>query len=173
MRTIQTNVHTYSELDEKAKERVLEQFYGINVDYGWWDFIFDDAEEIGLKITEFDTYRHTIKGHLTECSVDVAKSILKQHGKNTDTYNLAESFLAELKNYIKTEFDKRDDIDLERQELVEEYEEQEEPEFTRALLEEYLSILQKEYDYLTSEEAIIETINANEYEFTKSGEFFT
>jgi predicted transcriptional regulator len=31
-------------------------------------------------------------------------------------------------------------------------------------------MLQKEYEYLTSEEAIIETIEANEYEFTEKGE---
>jgi hypothetical protein len=32
--------------------------------------------------------------------------------------------------------------------------------------------LETEYDYLTSEEAIIETIEANEYEFTEDGELY-
>lgn len=32
-------------------------------------------------------------------------------------------------------------------------------------------ILQKEYDYLTSREAIVETIQANEYEFNEHGSF--
>ena len=43
-------------------------------------------------------------------------------------------------------------------------------EFLRSLCEDYRIILQKEYEYLTSEEAIIETIEVNEYEFTEEGE---
>jgi hypothetical protein len=42
--------------------------------------------------------------------------------------------------------------------------------FLRSLLEDYRIMLQKEYEYLTSEETIIETIEANEYEFTEKGE---
>jgi len=43
-------------------------------------------------------------------------------------------------------------------------------EFLRSLCEDYRIMLQNEYEYLTSEEAIIETIIANEYEFTEEGE---
>ena len=32
-----------------------------------------------------------------------------------------------------------------------------------------LTLLRREYDYFTSEEAIIETIEANEYEFDENG----
>jgi len=42
-------------------------------------------------------------------------------------------------------------------------------EFTKAILEEYLSMLKKEYEYLTSDEAVKEMIEANEYEFTEKG----
>jgi len=41
--------------------------------------------------------------------------------------------------------------------------------FLKSLLEDYRIILSKEYDYLTGEEAIKETIQANEYEFTEGG----
>ena len=44
-----------------------------------------------------------------------------------------------------------------------------ENEFLKSLLEDYSIMLQNEYEYLTSEEAIIETIEANEYEFTQAG----
>jgi hypothetical protein len=47
-------------------------------------------------------------------------------------------------------------------------------ELTEALngkLEEFLSQLREAYDYLTSEEAIKETIISNEYEFTINGDF--
>jgi hypothetical protein len=44
-----------------------------------------------------------------------------------------------------------------------------EGEFLKSLLEDYRIILSKEYDYLTSRESIIETIEANEYEFDENG----
>ncbi len=50
--------------------------------------------------------------------------------------------------------------------------ENDEDEFLKELLEDYRIILQKEYEYQTSEEAIIGTIEANEYEFTQDGKMF-
>ena len=41
--------------------------------------------------------------------------------------------------------------------------------FKKDLQAEYASILQREYEYLTSEEAIRNTIEANEYEFDIDG----
>jgi hypothetical protein len=41
--------------------------------------------------------------------------------------------------------------------------------FLDSLLEDYSIMLQKEYEHLQSEESIIETIVANEYEFTEEG----
>jgi hypothetical protein len=42
-------------------------------------------------------------------------------------------------------------------------------EFKYALLEEYLSMLRREVDYMQSTEYIEEGIRANEYEFTEDG----
>jgi len=53
-----------------------------------------------------------------------------------------------------------------------EAEETEYPIDTAKLKKEYLSILKKEYEYLTSKESLIETIKANEYEFTAVGKQF-
>jgi hypothetical protein len=47
-----------------------------------------------------------------------------------------------------------------------------EDEFLKTLCEDYRIILSREYDYLTSEAAIIETIEANEYEFKADGTRF-
>jgi hypothetical protein len=44
--------------------------------------------------------------------------------------------------------------------------------YRKALLEDYLSILYKEYDYQTSREQIIESIRANDYNFTLDGSIF-
>lgn len=47
-----------------------------------------------------------------------------------------------------------------------------EDDFLKSLLNDYLKSLRDEYDYQTSEKAIIETIEANEYEFTEDGKRF-
>ena len=74
----------------------------------------------------------------------LTKAILENHGKTCETYKLAEKW------QNKHGEDNQD-------------------EFTKLLLKVYLNILNKDYEYLTSEEAIKETIEANEYEFTKEG----
>jgi hypothetical protein len=45
-----------------------------------------------------------------------------------------------------------------------------EEDFLNGLLEDYSIILQKEFEYLTSDECITETILANEYDFTENGD---
>jgi len=74
---------------------------------------------------------------------EVKKLIREHHGKKCSTYQ-----------YVN-DWDMRTLID--------------EDDFKHGLLEEYLSILQKEYDYLTSEESIIESIQCNEYDFDING----
>jgi len=41
--------------------------------------------------------------------------------------------------------------------------------FLKSLLKNYAALLQEEYEYLTSREAIINTIKSNEYEFDEDG----
>ena len=93
MRTIETVVYNFDELSEEAKKKAIESMADINVDYEWYEFIY-----------EFDKELDTLE------------------------YN-----------------------------------------FQQSLSEDYLSMLKKEYEYKTSEEAIIETIKANDYEFTEDG----
>ena len=139
-------VYHYDELSEQAKENVLQMLCDINVDYNWWEFVYEDAEQIGLKLTSFDIGRgNDISGHLLWEPSEVKQAILKNHGKTCNTYKYVQS------------------CDLRK--------ENEREGFLYGLLQEYLSILTKEYEYLTSEEVIIETIKANEYEFNKHGEW--
>ena len=49
--------------------------------------------------------------------------------------------------------------------VTEEWEEK----FLNDISNDYLKILRDEYDYRTSKEAIIESIEANEYDFTENG----
>ena len=148
MKTRSYTVYKYKELSEEAKDQAIELHSNINVDYEWWDYIYDDAKIIGLEIKEFDVYRGTIGGKLMESVGSVCKNIISQHGKCCDTYKLAQQ-------YYKGEYSKGEDSI---------------GEFLHDLLEEYLVRLRKEYEYLTSRKAIEETFEANDYDFTENGE---
>jgi hypothetical protein len=150
--TTQTEAYKFEELDEKAQEKVIQ-----NLSHDWYDCIYEDAERIGLKITSFDLdrNRHATGKFFKSCE-DVADLILKEHGESCDTYKLAKIFK---KDIASLSLENEDD------EIAEKLYER----FEKDLLNEYAFMLQKEYEYLTSREAIIETINANEYEFTKEG----
>ena len=167
---------TFDELSKEAQEKAIEELWDCNVDHDWWDATYGGAAEIGLEITEFDTDRGTIRGDLTESLLDCCKLIRKNHGKECDTFATAKQYLTE---YIKA-FKKdgwKEDMDLEDYtpvELLTEfgmYDEAADVEndFKKALLEDYLVILRKEYEYLTSKEAIKETIKANDWYFNAGG----
>jgi hypothetical protein len=147
MRTITVKLYQYDELGESAKEKARDWFARGLFDYDWWDFTYEDAERIGLKITSFDCDRGTIGGELQDTVNGIATRIRKEHGKSCGTYKLALTIDRRKNN---------DDEDTMH-------------EFKYALLEEYLSMLRREVDYMQSTEYIEEGIRANEYEFTEDG----
>jgi hypothetical protein len=167
-------VYKFDELSEDAKEKAIWELSGINVDHDWHEHIYDGAKEIGLIITEFDVYRNTINGHIRLNVPEVCKLIRKHHDKESETYKTAvghlNQYIEEFKKYrdkYRNEFDNP-------VHALEGFEDEDEAEdilcdFEKTLLEEYLIILRKEYEYLTSDEAIIESIEANEYEFNENG----
>jgi hypothetical protein len=76
---------------------------------------------------------------------------MEQHGETCETYKDAERCILDLKhkNDEKREFAER--------------------EFLHALLEDYRIMLEMDEEYQSSEEAIAETMEANDYEFTEDG----
>jgi len=153
-------VYTFDELTEEAQDRAIEKQADINVDYEWWDSIEDDAEQIGLSIIEFNTYHRTVKGKLLNDAIDVAEAIIRNHGEDCDTYKLAKQYIEDYEALPQDEDGWRDSEEIDE-------------EFEYALSQEYLSMLIKDYEYLTSREAIIETIVANDYRFTEDGNLFS
>lgn len=170
MRTITTTIEAYEfeELTEKAKDKAIEKLYDINVSHDWWTMTYEDAERIGLKITGFDVDRgNCLTAKLTGTCEGMAERVIKEHGETCETYKLADAFLTERKKLI-VDAVKDEDGEVDNYLLQDKIDELEE-EFSRAIKTAYLSILKGEYEYLTSRKAIEETIEANEYEFTKDG----
>lgn len=160
----ETMVYPFNELTDEAKEKAIELLAGINVNYEWWNFTYENAAQAGIKITSFDLVRGntTCEGKLIDDAENVAKKIIDQHGACCATHKTATEFI-EARNELVSKclngmnFNKVDEL---------------EDEFKQSILEDYRIMLQKEYEYLTSEEAIVETVEANEYEFTEDGKLY-
>ena len=162
-------VYSLDELTADAREQAVENLYDINIGYEWWEFTFEDASNIGLKIEEFDIDRGSyVKADFTEDACFTAHKIIDEHGETCETYKTASVFLADRDTIINgAEKDENGDF-IDEYKLDEELDEIE-SEFLKSISEDYRIILSNEYDYRASEKAIIETIKANEFEFTEDG----
>jgi hypothetical protein len=155
-------------LNGEAKKVAIEKLLDINVDYQWWECTYEDAKNIGLKITGFglDRNRHATGSFLLNAS-EVAANVLSQHGNECETYKTAENFMNEWQP-IFNDYMNEDGENYESNDLEDKLNDLE-SEFLDSLLEDYSIILQNECEYLQSEEAIIETIEAHDYFFTEDG----
>jgi myo-inositol catabolism protein IolC len=168
MRKIETIVYKFDELSAEAQDKAIDKLYDINVDYQWWDSVYDDAENVGIRISEFDLDRNRhCKGRFINYALDTAEAILREHGQHCESYKTAEAYIQERAAFIKAELEanidddefSEDDIDFDDIDI----------DFLKSILEDYSIMLQHEYEYLASAEAIKETIDDNEYEFTAEG----
>lgn len=169
-KTIRTKVYQFDELKTDAQKKAIQNLSDINVDYDWWDSTYEDAAQIGLKITGFDLGRgRSITGDTTLSYDEVAKAILTHHGEQCPTHLLAREFINAL-NVMNVTFtlSGKTDPDFIDENNITELEEQ----FEKDLLNAYWKILYDEFDYLQTDEAIKETIIANEYDFTVDGKRF-
>lgn len=170
METRTYTVYKFNELPDEAKQKAIEKYPDINVEFYWWEFVYEDAENVGLKIISFDIGLGSYCNiEYTEDACYTAHKIKENHGETCDTYQNAINFLAERDKTVESaEKDENGDF-------ADEYEldkklDQVEDGFLRTLSEDYRIALQKEYEHLTSNEAIIETLEANDYDFTEDGE---
>jgi hypothetical protein len=169
---VKTKVYKFDELPEDAKEKALEKLYDINVNYDWYEFTYEDAKQVGLIIEEFDIDRGSYcRGKFTESAESTAQLIIDNHGIDCETYKTAQAYLKERDEVVDIaerdengEFEDENALDDKLDEL--------DAEFKKSIFQDYLIILRKEYEYQSSEEAIKETIEANDYEFTIEGNIY-
>ena len=168
MRTIEIKLYKFDELTEEQQQKAIENLRDINVDHEWWIPAYEDAEQIGLKLISFDLDRNRHANvEFIDNAYDCAHAILKNHGEGCDTYQTAKEFLED-REALESKLEPEDEINP-FYESVSDIENRDD-EFLKSILEDYSQMLQNEYEYLMSEEAIVETIKANEYEFTENGE---
>jgi len=170
MRTeqITRTIYTFDELSDRAKGKARHKIADINTDHEWWDSVYEDAANVGIKITGFDTGRAQDITGTIEDTEGTAHRIMKDHGEMCETYKTAAAYLADRDAVIAAA--PKD----EHGELVDEYELDEKLDelgehFRKSILGDYLQTLTRELEYLYSDEAIADTIEANGYEFDEYG----
>lgn len=163
MKTIEINLYKFSELSEDAKDKAREWWSSGGVDHDWYECIYEGAENIGLKITEFELNHRSIDGYFDLSASEVAANIFRDHGEECETFKTATAFMEEWEpkfaEYMQTEEGEDDLIYLG-------------DEFRKSLLEDYLILLQRELDFLGSREYIDDILEVNEYDFTEDGEIY-
>lgn len=175
MRTVRTKVYSFEELNQDAQQLALDFNRDINVGSDWWAGTYEDAENIGLKITSFDLDRNKhAEGNLLNDEYSVAVDIANNHGEECETFKIAVKFIefwneavklhSNGVNMEKVEDGKEHDFDNYVDEAV--------TKFKQDLLNAYADILQNECEYLQSDEAVKETLISNDYEFTANGNIF-
>lgn len=162
MREIKVKLYRYDELNEEAKERALEWFSNACSNDEWWDYTYEDAENVGLKITSFDCDRgNSITGEIITSAPQVIQDILAEHGKTCDTYKTAKSYKSTFKRLEEMRDEDHPDFEDEFEKA--------EKELLHDLLEDYLVTLRHEVEYMQGREYLEEGIRANEYEFLEDG----
>mgnify|MGYP006325382769 FL=1 len=171
MRTFRTKIYLFEELSEVAQQKAINELSGINFDHDWWQCTYEDALIIGLKITSFDLDRNRhADGQFILSACEVAQNVFNEHGEDCETYKTAQKFI-EVWQPVFDDYMNENSENYESQELENTLQEMED-DFLNSLIEDYSIILQNESEYLQSDEAIKETILANDYEFTKDGNQF-
>lgn len=165
-------IYQFEELEDNVQQKVLEKFWSYNVEhFDWWDCTYEDAETVGFKITEFDLDRRSMcNGDFIIDAENTAKLMIENHGENCETYIDAKNFL-KLFTPMESELDSIEqpdgDYDYDRMKQLEDDLEDLKNEFLGQTKENYRIMLENEYEYLTSKEAIKEALH--DYEFDIDG----
>ena len=190
--TKQYTVYTFDELSEEAKQTAIEKLYDINIDYDWWqdDALIDlSTKECKARhITEYpsnclfawkeiyfdlDRNQHLQFKNLVVHDDNVFRKFLRIHPKlwqncqyhfenSSSSWKASNTELA-----IDADFEDGRDFTPKQQAIVDRA-----VEIFSDKIHEGWTMLRKQFEYLQSEEAIIETIKANEYQFTEDGRLF-
>jgi hypothetical protein len=168
MENLTVTAYTFDELNDDAKEKAREWYRSISPDYGWWECTYDDAANIGLKITSFDLdrNRHAVGSFLLSAA-EVAQNIFNNHGEECETYKTARKFMDDWQPVFDDYMQPNNPL-YESSECEDKLNELEVG-FLNDLLEDYSIMLQKEYEYMYSDEYVDDMLIANEYLFTQNG----
>lgn len=196
MRSIEINLYKFNELSEDAQKKAIEKLRDVNIHSDWHDSVYEDAKQIGqilgihinnIYFSGFcsqgdgacftGSYSYSKKAH---------KKIREYAPKDEELHCIADRlFDLQSKHFygINAEVEHRGHYYHEMCTYISVY-----SVFTDGLLyydltEDVKDVLrdfmrwiyrqlEKEYEYMTSDEAIAETLRINEYDFTIEGKIY-
>jgi hypothetical protein len=178
--------YTINELKPEIKDKVIEKFSEINTSHDWYENSYEGwAEklaEYGLEADNYtwDLYRNefdftnlrVIDAAVLLSKLELSKELIPFDITTKGNYDIQISFrdgldvTVDSNNYDEDDFDEKlqeptDDLECVIFDKVED--------LVKHLKSEFFKQLKDDYEYLTSEEAIIDTLDANEHLFTKEG----
>ena len=178
MREIMVKVYKFAELSETAQERAINALRYINADYNWYEYPYDTIRTagklLGLDIGQihFDTDLYCIFNADYEYVRGAAKAVRKEFSWADDLCKVAKDLQDLQKRHFYSLscnvasqrvsnsyrcFRFGEDYECDLGDIIDDF-----AYWARILLRD-------EYEWLTSNEAIREMIEANEYEFTEDG----
>ena len=177
MKTKTYNVYKYDELTTEQKQKAIENLQGINTEYfDWYEYTIQDEKE-NLQKAGFEDSDISFSGFCCQgdgasftATIDTIKLVPTNLQKYIDTITITKSsYNSEHEYTMQINIDYTDeptDTDTDQQlgnlenEILEKSRDK-----ARAIYKR----LETEYNYLNSDESIIETIQANDYDFTSNG----
>ena len=194
MRIKETKVYPFGELSDEAKETALEKLSDINTVYDWWDSVYDDAKEIGklmgidIDNIYFSGFSSQGDGACFEGSYEYrknsVKAVMEYAPKDEELHQIVKDLQTMQRKYFYQLFANIKHsghyqhkyctvIDVGHNDCysyrLPAEADDDLPELLRDFMDWIYSQLRKNYEYLSSEKAIIEAIEVNEYEFTEDG----
>ncbi len=192
-----TDVYTFDELSDEAKEAALEKWREHGLDYEWWDMAYEDykrtARILGIEIENiyFSGFYSQGDGACFEGEYEYAKgsmaAIRKEYPTDQTLHCIADNLAAAQKYnsyglyaYVKHQgrysHEMCTDIDVRNDRSADYYPNPDGVEAITEALRDFMrwiyKSLEAEWDYLMSAERIIDDFKANEYEFTIDGEMY-
>ena len=180
MREMTVTVYSFNELSDDAKKRALNAFRDINVEYDWWtygayDTIRTAGRLLGLDIDRinFDTDSYCIFNADYEYVRGAAKAVKAEFPQDTKLHDVARKLQDLQKRHfysLSCAVTKGQSMNYYRCfRFGEDYECEDLGDIIDDFAHWARILLRDEYEYLTSDEAVQEAIEANEYEFTEEG----
>ena len=181
MRVLEINAYQFSELNDKAKEKVLERYRHMNVQDDWYEWTKENwvekLKENGFFETkiEFSGFHSQGDGASFTGEIDISKMLetfpefksLEMDKINLGIRDLNSRYVHEHTKRVCGEYDEWE-TPTEANILFESFKETIE-QFRHDLCQDIYSDLQKEYEYLTSDESVIEGLSQCDFEFYEDG----
>lgn len=170
----QVNVYTFEELSEQAKKTVLNNMSDINVMHDWYEHTIDSWKEklkdigfLDAKI-DFSGFGNQGDGCSFYATLDLEDHLINEFEplKNEDTQFECRNCNRPswLWKFEQTNFLSNESMDSLSDKFIEYINE-----YQRDLSSEIYEELEKEFEYITSDEAISECLTNNEYYFLPDG----